>query len=82
MTLEEAMAQVDAEREAAKNTLTDQEKAFWEGRAAAKSGQPVFDNPYREKALFDERQLADWWNQGHAAQRQRRAPRQRAWNRA
>ena len=82
MTLEEAMAQVDAEREAAKKQLTDQEKAFWEGAAAARARQSVFDNPYREKALFDERHLAEWWNQGHAAQRQRRAPRQRAWNRA
>lgn len=65
----------------------DQERAFWEGRAAAKDGQPVFTNPYSANALFDENQLAEWWIQGHKAQRDARARirakgRSRQWNRA
>lgn len=67
--------------------MTDQEKAFWEGRAAAKAGIAVFDNPYRAKALFDEQQLAEWWNQGHKASRDasarvRAKGRGRRWNAA
>ena len=66
--------------------MTDQEQAFWEGRTAAKAGVAASDNPYQERA-FDERQLADWWYQGHKASRASQAHlrakgRARRWNAA
>jgi hypothetical protein len=81
-------AQTGEEQELSDMADTEpQESAFWEGRRAAKDGIPAFDNPYRENALFDPLQLAEWWNQGHKARRDaksrlRSKGRARRWNAA
>lgn len=43
-----------------------QAKALYEGAAAADLKRPASENPYKEGALFDELQLAEFWYQGHS----------------
>jgi len=51
-----------------KQMTSEQEAAFWEGRAAARNGIAVSGNPHGNDS-----DLAEWWRQGFEAHKAARA---------